>query len=99
MKTRGPVDTIQYRYDCRYGDSPIASFYGTHITAVTGKFVDTEALTSALKEQNVKMHSLERYFLGRRTASGLIFGYGGAIPNEITEGLSILRKTLAHDVE
>jgi GntR family transcriptional regulator / MocR family aminotransferase len=58
---------------------PIPSLYGMHIAAITHSHVDLERATEQLLRRNVKVHTLSRYFLGRQTRKGLIFGYGTSI--------------------
>ncbi len=45
-------------------------------------------------QNNVKIHSFSRYFLGRQTRAGLIFGYGSVDLPEMNRGLSALRNAL-----
>jgi GntR family transcriptional regulator / MocR family aminotransferase len=73
---------------------PIPSFYGMHIAALAGAAVDLEAVAEALLRQQVKIHTLSRYFLGPQTKTGLVFGYGTVDLPEIRRGVSALRKVL-----
>jgi GntR family transcriptional regulator / MocR family aminotransferase len=73
---------------------PIPSFYGMHIAALARAAADLEAVADALLRQQVKMHTLSRYFLGPQTKTGLVFGYGTVDLPEIRRGLSVLRKVL-----
>jgi GntR family transcriptional regulator/MocR family aminotransferase len=73
---------------------PIPSFYGMHIAALARTAIDLEAVAEALLQQQVKMHTLSRYFLGPQTKRGLVFGYGTVDLPEIRRGLSVLRKVL-----
>jgi GntR family transcriptional regulator / MocR family aminotransferase len=73
---------------------PIPSFYGMHIAALTRQAVDLEAVAAALLQQQVKIHTLSRYFLGSQTQVGLVFGYGTVDLAEIRRGVSLLRKAL-----
>jgi GntR family transcriptional regulator/MocR family aminotransferase len=74
---------------------PIPSFYGMHI-AVTMRdgAPDPDMLAQTLLERNVKIHSLGRYYVGPRTRSGLVLGYGAVGLAEITRGVSALRSAL-----
>jgi GntR family transcriptional regulator/MocR family aminotransferase len=74
--------------------TPIPSFYGMHIAALGCSGVDLEAVTQALLQQQIKVHTLRRYFLGPQTQSGLVFGYGTVDLPDIRRGLAILRKVL-----
>ncbi len=73
---------------------PIPSFYGMHIAALAQPGVDLEAVSRELLRQQVKIHTLSRYFLGPPTQTGLVFGYGTVDPPEIRRGVSALRKAL-----
>jgi hypothetical protein len=55
---------------------PVPSFYGMHVAATARESVDLERLTDSLLRQDVKIHSLKRYFLGPPTHAGLVFGFG-----------------------
>jgi len=72
----------------------IPSFYGMHIAALADPGVDLEAVAHALLQQQVKIHTLSRYFLGPQTQVGLVFGYGTVDLPEIRRGVSVLRKAL-----
>jgi GntR family transcriptional regulator / MocR family aminotransferase len=73
---------------------PIPSFYGMHIAVLARAAVDLEAAAEALLQQQVKIHTLSRYFLGPQTKTGLVFGYGTVDLPEIRRGVSVLRKVL-----
>ena len=72
---------------------PIPSFYGMHIAALADPAVDLERAAAALQQQ-VRIHTLSRYFLGPQTKTGLVFGYGTVDLAEIRRGVSLLRKAL-----
>jgi GntR family transcriptional regulator/MocR family aminotransferase len=74
--------------------SPIPSFYGMHIVAEARGRFDLEAVALSLARQQVKIHTLDRYFLGSQTHSGLVFGYGTVDPPQIRRGMSILRRAM-----
>jgi GntR family transcriptional regulator/MocR family aminotransferase len=74
--------------------TPIPSLYGMHIAALGRSGTDLEAVTQALLQQQIKIHTLSRYFLGPQTQAGLVFGYGTVDLPEIRRGLSMLRKAL-----
>jgi GntR family transcriptional regulator/MocR family aminotransferase len=73
---------------------PQPSFYGMHVTALARTSLDLDHIAEALVESKVKMHTLSRYYLGRRTKAGLIFGYAVTDLPEIDRGLSLLRTAL-----
>jgi GntR family transcriptional regulator/MocR family aminotransferase len=66
-----------------------------HIAATTVNPRDPDRVSAALLLSNVKVHSLSRYYLGKPTRSGLIFGYGAAELPEIKRGLSAVRAAFA----
>jgi len=70
---------------------PIPSFYGMHVAAYARDGIDLEAVSV----HGVKIHTLERYYLGAPGRAGLVFGYGAVDPGEITRGLAQLHKALA----
>jgi GntR family transcriptional regulator / MocR family aminotransferase len=74
--------------------TPIPSYYGMHIAALGRSGADLEVVTQALLQQQIKIHTLSRYFLGPQTQAGLVFGYGTVDLPEIRRGLSMLRKSL-----
>ena len=65
-----------------------------HIAALAHPGIDLEAVAHALLSQQVKIHTLSRYFLGPQTQVGLVFGYGTVDLPEIRRGVSVLRKVL-----
>jgi GntR family transcriptional regulator / MocR family aminotransferase len=77
--------------------SPIPSYYGMHVAAVLRAPLDLEPVSEALARQQIKIHTLSRYFLGPQTQAGLVFGYGTVDLAEIRRGISTLRKVLQDD--
>lgn len=75
--------------------TPIPSSYGMHVTAVAREPLDLEHATTTLAREQVNIHSLRRYYSGRQTQHGLVFGYGAVDLPQIRKGLSQLRKILA----
>jgi GntR family transcriptional regulator / MocR family aminotransferase len=73
---------------------PIPSLYGMHIAATARPDVNLERATEWLLSRNTKIHTLNRYFMGKPTRNGLIFGYGTVDAPEIRRGISLLRKAL-----
>jgi GntR family transcriptional regulator/MocR family aminotransferase len=73
---------------------PIPSFYGMHVAAYARDGADLEAAAARLAARGVKIHTLERYYLGAPGRAGLVFGYGAVDPEEIARGLACLRKEL-----
>jgi GntR family transcriptional regulator / MocR family aminotransferase len=71
---------------------PIPSLYGVHIAASAHTSLNLESVSAALLRQNVRMHTLSRYFLGPQLRRGLIFGFGTADAAQIRRGLHLLRR-------
>jgi GntR family transcriptional regulator / MocR family aminotransferase len=71
---------------------PIPSPYGMHVTTIAQGSTDLRRLTQDLLAQNIHLHTLERYYYGRQTLSGLIFGLGVADAGNIRSGLTALRR-------
>lgn len=75
--------------------TPVPSLYGMHVAALAHDDLDIEALGRILHRDNVKLHSLRRYYLGEAIQGGVVFGYGAVTIAEMTKGLSILAKRLS----
>jgi GntR family transcriptional regulator/MocR family aminotransferase len=73
---------------------PIPSQYGLHIAATASTAVNLERVTEALLRRNLKLHTLSRYYVGRQTWKGLIFGYGTVDVPAIRRGAALLREAL-----
>jgi len=73
---------------------PIPSFYGMHIATFADSGIDLESVSRALLSQQVKIHTLSRYFFGPQSQAGLVFGYGTVDLPEIRRGVSVLRMAL-----
>jgi GntR family transcriptional regulator/MocR family aminotransferase len=73
---------------------PIPSFYGMHIATFADPGIDLESVSRALLSQQVKIHTLSRYFFGAQSQAGLVFGYGTVDLPEIRRGVSVLRMAL-----
>ncbi|HXP66617.1 MAG TPA: PLP-dependent aminotransferase family protein, partial [Steroidobacteraceae bacterium] len=84
------LESLQEKLSDRF--TLIPSFYGMHIVALARVPSDLEAVSDALARQQIKIHTLSRYFLGPPTQSGLVFGYGTVDLPEIRRGISMLRK-------
>ena len=79
-----------------FGDrlAVIPSLYGMHVAATIEAPADLERLAEALLQQNVKIHTFDRYYLGPKTRQGLIFGYAAVDLPEIERGLDLLWQSL-----
>ena len=75
---------------------PISSFYGMHVAARSRAKQSLGPVAMRLIESRVKIHTFDRYYLGTRRESGLIFGYGAADLSELEHGLAVLRTALSN---
>jgi GntR family transcriptional regulator / MocR family aminotransferase len=75
--------------------SPIPSYYGMHIVAIARVPHDLDTVSDVLARQQIKIHTLSRYYLGPQSQSGLVFGYGTVDMPEIRRGIAMLRKALS----
>jgi GntR family transcriptional regulator/MocR family aminotransferase len=73
---------------------PVASHYGVHVCALDHAGLNMRSVVEAAAEEGVMVHSLNRYYYGQETRSGLVIGYGIADLAEIKRGLAILRNVL-----
>jgi GntR family transcriptional regulator / MocR family aminotransferase len=73
---------------------PIPSFYGLHVAARARPGVDLEAAASALSAENVRVHTLSRYYADEPGPAGMVFGYGVADLSEIQTGVARIRNAL-----
>jgi len=78
---------------------PLPSFYGTHVSALARGDLDCDVLTASLEKKNIKIHSLSRYFLGRKTMRGLVFGYGAVDVDQIVEGVKTVKKAIVRQLQ
>ena len=76
---------------------PIASSYGMHLTATSQPGVDVESAAVRVLRDGVKIHTLERYFLGSSYRTGLVFGFGASEPSQLALGIEKLRRALSRD--
>ena len=73
---------------------PLKCSCGMHLAALSKTDVSTESVTQMLRDEGVAIHALDRYFLGERTLSGLVFGFGITNETDIESGLRILKRVL-----
>jgi GntR family transcriptional regulator/MocR family aminotransferase len=74
---------------------PIPSHYGMHIATTAHGNRDLDAVTENLQRRNIKLHTFDRYYLGRADRTGLVFGCGAADLPEMRRGLAALRQALS----
>lgn len=88
-----------------FGDwlEPVSSDAGLHLSALARRPADFDAITKRVAEQGVRIETLGRYALSRRSVAlarwrigarrkGLAFGYGALDERAIVEGLDLLRR-------
>jgi GntR family transcriptional regulator/MocR family aminotransferase len=73
---------------------PIPSSYGMHVAAIARSPLNLDRVVESLSSNNVKLHTLARYFLGPPTRAGLVLGYGAVDLVQIKQGMSLLRAAL-----
>jgi GntR family transcriptional regulator/MocR family aminotransferase len=78
---------------------PIPSYYGMHVAAVARTSLDLDGMAERLVQDNVKIHSFTRYYLGPQTRAGLIFGYGAVDLPEMSRGLAALHRLLKNPAD
>ena len=71
---------------------PIPSLYGMHVAAIARTKLDLDAVAEAALRQNLKIHTLSRYYFGPTTREGLVFGFGAVDLPQIKRGMAVLRK-------
>jgi GntR family transcriptional regulator/MocR family aminotransferase len=81
----------------RLGDAltVVPSFYGMHVAAVARDGIDCEAVSKALAERGIMIHSLARYFLGAVTRSGFIIGYAAANASDLETAVIAMAEEVA----
>ena len=74
----------------------VPSSYGMHLTAMARPDVDCEAVSEALAERGIMIHSLARYYLDpAATRGGFILGYAAADLDEIAAAVDALAGMIA----
>ena len=84
------------RFDNELGEwlEAVPSHAGLHLTALTKGKLDADQIAKRAWEAGIGVYSLRRYYLGRATKRGLIFGYGATPERTIAEGLKRLNQLL-----
>jgi GntR family transcriptional regulator/MocR family aminotransferase len=72
----------------------IPSSYGMHVAAIARGPLNLDDVVQNLSSNNVKLHTLGRYFLAAPTHVGLVLGYGAVDLGQIRQGVSLLRAAL-----
>jgi GntR family transcriptional regulator / MocR family aminotransferase len=92
-KRRDLISQTLERHFAQWFD-PLKCSCGMHMAALSKTGVSMENVTQTLRGEGVVFHTLDRYFLGERTLSGLVLSFGVADEAEIESGLRILRRAL-----
>jgi GntR family transcriptional regulator/MocR family aminotransferase len=86
--------SLREKFDDRL--DPVPSLYGMHVTALARTTaVDLEKVAAGLLKNNVKLHTLRRYYLGPERTQGLVFGLGTTDLPDIGRGLSELYSAMS----
>ncbi|HEX5184270.1 MAG TPA: PLP-dependent aminotransferase family protein [Allosphingosinicella sp.] len=99
-RMRGLYDQRRRRVTAFIGDrlsdwlEAVPTVYGMHVAAFARRPLDCESIAAELGAGNVKLHALDRYYLGPRARQGFVFGYGAVNLDEIDYGLAALHKML-----
>ena len=72
----------------------IPSTYGMHLAALAAGELDCEAVSSALAERGIQIHSLDRYYFGPVTRSGFVLSYAAADADALTAAAEALAEEL-----
>lgn len=78
--------------------SPLKCDCGMHLAALCTADISMESLTQMTRDEGVAIHTLDRYFLGERTLSGLVFSFGVTNEADIELGLHTLRRMLENNL-
>jgi GntR family transcriptional regulator/MocR family aminotransferase len=73
----------------------IPSTYGMHVAALAAREVDCEAVSGALAERGIQIHSLDRYHFGPVTSPGFVLSYAAADADALTAAVEALAQELA----
>lgn len=84
------------RFDNELGDwlEAVPSHAGLHLTALMKGKLDPDLVAQRAWDAGIGIYPLRRYYLGRVTRRGLIFGYGAINERTIAEGLKRLNQLL-----
>jgi GntR family transcriptional regulator/MocR family aminotransferase len=77
----------------------VPSFYGMHVTAIARDGIDCEAVSEALAQRGIMIHSLARYFLGPATPFGFVLGYAAADSAILEKSVDALAEAVAVTME
>jgi GntR family transcriptional regulator/MocR family aminotransferase len=78
--------------------SPLKCSCGMNLAVLSTTDISMESVTRMTRDEGVAIHTLDRYFLGERTLSGLVFGFGGTNEAGIESGLRTLRRALENNL-
>ena len=72
----------------------IPSHAGLHLATFTKGKLDADDIAQRAWSAGIGVYSLSRYYMGRTTKRGLLFGYGAITETAIAEGLHRLNQLL-----
>jgi GntR family transcriptional regulator/MocR family aminotransferase len=72
----------------------IPSTYGMHVAALASGEIDCGAVSSALAERGIHIHSLDRYHFGPVTHSGFVLSYATAEASALAAAVDALAEEL-----
>ena len=76
---------------------PLKCSYGMHLAAISKTSIDMKRVAQRIRSEGVAIHTLDRYFLGHRTRSGLMFGFGVTTETDIESGMRIIKRALERE--
>ena len=74
----------------------IPSYYGMHVSVIATRPLDCEAVSAALRERDIMVHALDRYYVGPVTKSGFIISYATADLQALDLAVRALAEELRH---
>jgi len=75
--------------------APLPSSYGMHLSATVADGIDAEAVAEFLQRQQIRLHALNRYYLGAVDRHGFVFGVGALEPEQISQVGGVLADALS----
>lgn len=73
---------------------PIVTHTGIHLTASVRSLRLEDRIVATASQQGISLQPLRRFFHGRASRAGIVFGYGAINTQAIEESLKLLRRQL-----
>jgi GntR family transcriptional regulator / MocR family aminotransferase len=73
---------------------PIPAPYGMHLTLLSTGASNLASIAGRMAQQQIQVHTLERYYYGRARLSGIVLGLGVVDRSAINSAVTALRRTL-----